>query len=233
MQLTLALRSIGKTRGEKPRISSMSRICCVLSQSWAWVFLSQDPIEFGLCLEVWSLERYHCWWFFCFGKEIKVNPHKSSVSWKPAAHLSPVFRRPEWSLKDLVQNLPTGAALLGHGPQPGPVWCQRSPRWGVALVFVVVFQFLSCVWLCDPMNCSTQCFPVLHYLPELAQTHVHWVGDAIQPSHPLSPASPPTFNLLQHQGLSQRVSSLNQVAKVLELQLQHQSFQWIFIVNFL
>ena len=68
--------------------------------------------------------------------------------------------------------------------------------------------------------------------PGFAQTHIHWVGDAIWPSHPLSSPSP-AFNLSQHQGLFQWVSSLHQVAKVLEFQLQHQSFQWIFKVNFL
>ena len=67
--------------------------------------------------------------------------------------------------------------------------------------------------------------PVHHQLPELAQTHAHGVGDAIQPSHPLSAPSPPTFKLSQHQGLFKGVSSLHQVAKVLEFQLQHQSFQ--------
>ena len=69
---------------------------------------------------------------------------------------------------------------------------------------------------------------ILHQLPELAQTHVHRVHDTIQPSHPLSSPSPPAFNLSQHQGLFQWVSSLHQVAKVLECQPQHQSFQWIF-----
>ena len=68
-------------------------------------------------------------------------------------------------------------------------------------------------------------FPVYHQLPELAQTHVHRVGDAIQPFRPLLSPSPPTFNLSQHQGPFQRVSSSHQVAKVLEFQLQHQSFQ--------
>ena len=67
--------------------------------------------------------------------------------------------------------------------------------------------------------------PVHHQLPELTQTHVHRIGDAIQSSHPLSSPSPPAFNLSQHQGLFQGVSSLHQVAKVLEFQLQHQSFQ--------
>ena len=75
------------------------------------------------------------------------------------------------------------------------------------------------------MECSTPGLPVHHQLLEPTQTHVHWVGDAIQPSHPLSCPSPPAFNLFQHQGLFQLVSSLHQVAKVLEFQLQHQSFQ--------
>ena len=76
-------------------------------------------------------------------------------------------------------------------------------------------------------------FPVHHQLPELTQTHVHWVGDAIQPSHPLSSPSPPTFNLFQHQDLFKWVSSSHQVAKILEFQLQYQSFQWIFRTDFL
>ena len=75
------------------------------------------------------------------------------------------------------------------------------------------------------MDCSTPGFPVHQQLLELAQTQVHGVGDAIQPSRPLSFPSPPAFNLFQHQGLFQGVSSSHQVAKVLELQLQHQSFQ--------
>ena len=89
----------------------------------------------------------------------------------------------------------------------------------------------SCLTLCNPMDCSTPGFPVHHQLPELAQTHVHRVGDAIQPPHPLSSPSPPAFNLSQHQSLW--VSSSHQVAKVLELQFQHQSFQWIFRTEFL
>ena len=91
----------------------------------------------------------------------------------------------------------------------------------------------SCLTLCNPMDCSTWGFPILHHLLEFAQAHIHWVRGAIQPSHPLSPPSPPALNLSQHQGLFQWVSSSNQVAKVLELQFQHQSFQWIFRVDFL
>ena len=84
----------------------------------------------------------------------------------------------------------------------------------------------SCPTLCDTVNCSMTGLPVHHQLPEFTQTHVHWVGDAIQPSHPLSFPSHPAFNLSQHQGHFKWVSSLHQVAKVLEFQLQHQSFQW-------
>ena len=76
------------------------------------------------------------------------------------------------------------------------------------------------------MDYSTPGLPVLHHLPEFTQTHVHEVGDTTQPSHPLSSPSPPTFNLSQHQGLFKWVSSLHQVAKILEFQLQHESFQW-------
>ena len=71
----------------------------------------------------------------------------------------------------------------------------------------------SCPTLCDPMDCSTPGFPVYHQLPEPTQTHVHWVGDTIQPSHPLSSPSPPALNLSQHQGLFKWISSLHQVAK--------------------
>ena len=85
---------------------------------------------------------------------------------------------------------------------------------------------MSYMTLCNPMDSSVSVPSVLHYLLELAQTHVHWVYDAIQPSYPLSPPSPPAFNLSQHQGLFQWVDSLHQVAKVLEL-------QWIIRVYFL
>ena len=85
----------------------------------------------------------------------------------------------------------------------------------------------SCLTLHNPMNHSTPGLPAHHQLPESTQTYVHRVGDAIQQSHPLLSPSPPAFNLSQHQGLSQWVRSSHQVAKVLEFQLQHQSFQWI------
>ena len=82
----------------------------------------------------------------------------------------------------------------------------------------------SCLTLCNPVDCSMPGFPVHHQFPEPTQTHVHWVGDAIQPSHPLSSPSPLAFNPSKHQGLFKWVSSSHQVTKVLEFQLQHQSF---------
>ena len=97
----------------------------------------------------------------------------------------------------------------------GPTSCRTSQR------YIIVAHWCLTLW--DPMDCSTPGFPVLHYLQEFAQTHVHWVSDAIQPFHSLSPASPPAFNLSQHQGLFQWVGSLHQVAKVLDFQLQHHS----------
>ena len=109
------------------------------------------------------------------------------------------------------------------------VFSHRSVPFGKGYQYYS-FQFSSviqsCPTLCNPMNRRMPGLPVHHQLPESTQTHVHWVGDAIQPSHPLSSPSPPALNLSQHQGLFQWVNSSHQVAKVLEFQLQHQSFQW-------
>ena len=84
----------------------------------------------------------------------------------------------------------------------------------------------SCPTLCDPKNHSTPGFPVHHQLLEFTQTHIHLVSNAIQPSHLLSSPFPPAPNPSQHQGLFQWVNSSHEVAKVLEFQPQHQSFQW-------
>ena len=84
----------------------------------------------------------------------------------------------------------------------------------------------SCLTLCNPTNHSTSGLPVHHQLLESTQTHVHWVGDAIQSSHPLLSPFPPALNLSQHQGLFKWVSSSHEVAKVLEFQLQHHFSQW-------
>ena len=121
------------------------------------------------------------------------------------------------------------------------ICCQKLPRISqipYPIKVKVVEQILqfssvaqSCLTLCDPMDCSMPGFPAHHQFIELAQIHVHRLGDAIQPCYPLSSPSPLAFNLSQHQGLFQWVSSLHQVAKI--LQLQHQSFQGIFRTDFL
>ena len=85
------------------------------------------------------------------------------------------------------------------------IWLHYSLKYIIYISFLVSFKFNSvahlCLTLCDPMDCSTPRPSVHHQLPELTQTHVHWISDAIQPSYPLSSPSPPTFNLFQHQGL--------------------------------
>ena len=98
-----------------------------------------------------------------------------------------------------------------------------------------MFSSVTQLWttLCNSMNYRTPGFPVDHELRKSTETPVHWVSDAIQPSHPLSFPSPPALNVSEHQGLFQWVSSSHQVAKLLEFQLQHQSFQWIFRPDFL
>ena len=109
----------------------------------------------------------------------------------------------------------------------------------VHYLYVVLFVFCFCSvtqsypTLGDPIDCSTPGLPILHHLLEPTQTHVHWVSDAIQLSHPLLSLSPPAFNLSLHQGFFYWVSFLYQVAKVLAFQLYHQSFQRILRIGFL
>ena len=101
------------------------------------------------------------------------------------------------------------------------------------LMFVVVDQSPSCVQLCDSMNCSTPGFPVLHHLPEFAQIHVHWVSDAIQPSYRLLPSFSSSHQSFPASGSFPMSWLFHQVAKVLELQVQYQSLQWVFRTDFL
>ena len=112
------------------------------------------------------------------------------------------------------QHLPMLTSLEASRCLSSEIWMEAS---------LVIVHSLSHVWLCNTMCCRTPGSPVLHHLPEFAQTHVLWV-DAIQPSDPLLPPSL-ALNLFQHHGLFQWVGSLHQVAELLEL--QHQSFQWI------
>ena len=118
-------------------------------------------------------------------------------------------------------------SLLGVHPR-GNEWLQWLMAWWLLLLFSLSVWLVVIPWTAAQGQVSL----VLHCLLELIQTHVHWVSDAIQSSHPLSSPSPPAFNLSQHQGLFQWVSSLHQVAKGLELQLQQQFFQWTFRTDF-
>ena len=117
------------------------------------------------------------------------------------------------------------------------VCCEDTLEEGMTNLTSILVQFSSvtqsCPNLCNPMDCSTPGLPIHQELPDFTQSHVHWVSDAIQPPHPLSSPFPSAFNLSQKQGLFKSVSSTHQVAKVLEFQLQHQSFQWIFRTDFL
>ena len=146
-----------------------------------------------------------------------------TAHWAPLSLRSP--RQEYWSRVPF----PTAGDLLHPEIEPASLVSPASAgRYFTTQFRSVQFSSVvqSCPTLCDPMNCSTPGLPVHHKLPESTQTHVHWVGDAIQPSHPLSSNSPPARNPSQHQGLFQWVKSLHDVAKVLEFQLQHQSFQW-------
>ena len=148
-----------------------------------------------------------------------------------------------WNLAKVLSEMSQkGQRLPGRdtpwlSPYPNPVlliaWTRLEHMWPQfsSVQFSSVTQ--SCQTLCDLMDNSMQGFPVHHQLLKLAQTPVHLVDDAIQPSHSLSSPFPPAFNLSEHQGLFKWVGSSHQVAKVLEFQLQHQSFQWKFRTDFL
>ena len=145
---------------------------------------------------------------------------------------SPYICRRLWVHRcDKDSRAPGCSTELPKGLQlPLPVMSIQSFSW-LSVQFSSVSQL--CSTLCNPMDCSTPGFPVHHQLPELAETHVHLISDASQPSHPLLSCSPPALNLSQDQGLFKWVSSSHEMAKVLDFQLQHQSFQWIFRVDFL
>ena len=155
-----------------------------------------------------SFWSWHDWYFLCRGRKVRGGMEHASS----AMGVVPPY--PDFPSKLRAHNAPIITRFLTF---MSFLDCEN-------LVFLRLFivQWLLYLTLFHSMNRSTPSFSVLHYLMELAQTHVHWVGDAIQPSHPLSPPSPQALSLSQHQGLFQYVGSSDQVAKVLEL--QHQSF---------
>ena len=160
-------------------------------------------------------------------------------------------------MANLFRNVPSLIPKIMPDERPGPLSRTLSPYIRKSIVysfsdFLIAFfsyyfcsfnhillsvQFSSvtqsCPTLCNPMDGNTPGLPVHYKLLEFTQTHVYWVSDIIQISHPLSSPSLPTFTLSQHQGLFKWIISLQQVAKVVEFQLQHQSFQWIFRTDFL
>ena len=155
------------------------------------------------------------------------------ITGTPWCHM--VFsHQPGCSISCFKQNILNKKMVIGFA-----LWMQALLK--DSYVLLTLFEICccsitkSCLTLWDPMDCSMLGFPILHYLLLFAQTRIHWVCDAIQSSHPLSPPSPPALYLSQHQSLFQWVNSLHQATKVLELQLQlqHQSFQWIFKTDFL
>ena len=168
-----------------------------------------------------GLRKNHHWMLLCY-----LGPDSISLC----------HRQGNWSLKTLI--LCSGVTQMVNGRASKPAK-QPSPSHSPSRDFFLLHTSICCsvaklcLTLCDPMDGSMPGFPVLHHLPELAQIDIHWVGDIIQPSHPLSSPSPPAFNLSQHQDLFLGVGSSHQVAKVLELQIQYQSFQWIFRTDFL
>ena len=132
---------------------------------------------------------------------------------------------PWWDTRTLLSQQATWALWL-YAPLANQATCRHSAHRIICGTAEKKQVAQLCLTLCDPKDSSTPGFPVHHKLPEFTQTHVHWVSDAIQPSYPLLPPSPPAFNLSQHQSLFKWLSFLHQVAKVLEFQFQHESFQW-------
>ena len=176
--------------------------------------------------------------------------HWRTLHWSPWVTVTTYCRRQTraWSLKNRnvfltvleAESWDQGVGMARFWPDPSSRLAPKTHLAGSSggearesASSLVSLQSPSQVQFCNPMDCSMPAFPALHYLPEFVQIHVHWFGDAIQPSHPLPPPPSPTLNISQHQGLFQWVSSSYQIAKVLELQLRHQSFQWIFRVDFL
>ena len=161
--------------------------------------------------------------------------HSSHLAPWPQLPLYPLWdpRRAPAAQRSVVQGVEQPDFALRASHKFAPLFVTKEMQlschfpwatWGIANCGQFSSVTQSYLTLRNPMDCNKQGFPVHHQLPKLAQIHVHWVGDAMQPSHPLSSPSPPAFNLSQHQGLFQWVSPSHQVAKVLEFWLQHQSF---------
>ena len=181
--------------------------CWKMNSRWVTVSLS-------------SYERMSSGNFTCYPHELFFSQLSCILLFATSYCSTPGFPVPTWTQ---YSNL-----YLRPSPFLSPPDCYIQ----LPTCHLFIVQSLSHVLLfATPWNAAG--FPFLHHLLDFARTHVHWVGNAIQPFCPLPSRSPPAFSLSQHQSLFQWVSSLLQVVKVLKLQLQHQSFQWIFRTNFL
>ena len=156
-------------------------------------------------------------------KQTKLIIELLNLPWKSDTSCRKLDKREFCSYSSSVVFVEGKIKNRGSEEKERPIFSYRSnTRNDGSVQFNSVVQ--SCLTLCDLMDWMPD-LPVHRQRPASTQTHVHWVGDAIQPSHPLS-FPPPIFDLSQHQGLFKWLSSSHQVAKVLEFQLQHQSFQW-------
>jgi len=198
--------------------------------SLTWIFLIGITIDgvavIILCYHLCQFAEER-WSILIYSPQIRIHCVVSRKTWsshcKSSLHGATAVICALIEQKELTGNFRASSCLLFYR------WGNRDylPR-ALCLCCRCCSVAKLCPTVCDSMDYSMPGFPVLHYLPEFAQTHVHWVSDAIQPSHPWPPPSPLALNLSQQQGLFQWIDSLHQVAKVLELQLQYQSFQWIF-----
>ena len=199
---------------------------CILSPPWSQLlgFLGAQQnrcLRCAVCL----LFRDNLWLGPSWQMSTVQDPRKTCSNWKPARSLvGDAISGPSLPLSGSGCHLPASLSSVGDGPVCSHLtllWYSLSPlfherAWKCLQSVSSVTH--SCPTLCDPMNRSTPGRPVHHQLPKFTQTHVHRVGDAIQPSHPLSSPSPPALNPSQHQGLFQLVNPLHEVAKVLEFQ---------------
>ena len=188
-----------------------------MQETWVWSLGWEDPLEKGKI----TLSSVLAWRIPCSHKEL------DTTEWLSLSNiiinillylLNHIF------ISLLIIDLSHFSYFIDADKIPLSMGFSRLENWsGREALDMSTVQFgsvtQSCLTPCDPMNHSTPGLPVHHQLPELIQTHVHWVRDAIQPSHPLSFPSPPAPNPSQHQGLFQRVNSSHEVAKVLEFQL--------------
>ena len=152
-------------------------------QRWCWWLLRPGPWSLtDSALASWTVSLWTLpLWIFFLGIQLLCCD-------KPTAHRDTTYRH--------------SGQQLGWALSPQPAWATTAR--GVSLDILPYYSVTkSCLTLCNPMDCSTPGFLVLHHIPEFAQFHVHWVGDAIQRSHPLLSPSPPALNLSQHQGLFQ------------------------------